>query len=204
LSDKFIDATEAGLGDLKRLIFERPISKDALVRAKESIDHEVYNSPDSPSGIFARYLRARSYEEGVLGEQNVDAALADYSFIMDHGADLRSEGMVGCARLLHWKDKNANAAKALALCAEAIHLDSNVRAMMLMGYIYEYTMLDLGSAAKWYLKAFKNKLPWGLRFYASVQFKRKKFIASVFSHIVATIVSPFMVIRYGKRDPFKL
>jgi hypothetical protein len=204
LSDQFIDAVETGLRDLKLLIFERPTSKDALVRAKEAIDREVCSFPESPSGIFARYLRARSYEEGVLGKQDVNAALEDYSFIMDHGADLRSEGMVGCARLLHWKDKNANVAKALALCTEAVRLDSNVRAMMFMGYIHEHTTHDLELAAKWYLQAFKNKLPWGLRFYASVQFKRKKFITSVFSHIAATIVSPLMVARYGKRDPFKL
>lgn len=204
MSNQFIDATEARLGDLKRIIFDRPISKDAWVRVKESIDREIYNYPESPPGIFARYLRARSYEEGVLGKQDIDAAMEDYSFIMEHGADLRSEGMVGCARLLHWKDKNVNAKKALSLCAEAIRLDSNVRAMMFMGYIFEHTMQDLESAAKWYLQAFKNKMPWGLRFYASVQFKRKKFITAVFSHVVATVVGPLMVIRYGKRGAFKL
>jgi TPR repeat protein len=204
LSNQFIHAIEAELDDLKSLIFEPPASKKALIRAKEAIDRKVHSAPESPSGIFARYLRARSYEEGVLGKQDVDAALEDYSFIMAHGADLRSEGMVGCARLLHWKDKNANTAKALALCAQAIRLDSNVRAMMFMGYIYEHTAHDLESAAKWYLEAFKNKLPWGLRFYASVQFKRRKFLTSIFSHIAATIVGPFMVLRYGKRDAFKL
>ncbi len=204
MSDQIIDATEPRLVDLKRLIFDRPISKDACAGVKEAIDREVHDYPESPSGIFARYLRARSYEEGVLVKQDVDAAMKDYLFIMDHGAKLRSEGMVGYARLLHWKDKSGNAERALALCTEAIRLDSNVRAMMFMGYIFEHTMQDFESAARWYLRAFKGKLPWGLRFYASVQFKRKKFISALFSHAAATFVGPLMVVRYGKRGAFKL
>jgi len=204
LSKQFVDSVEAELGDLKRLVSEHPAPKDALIRTKELIDCKIRDSPESLSAIVARQIRARSYEEGWLGEKNIDAALEDYSYIMDHGAKLRSEGMVGRARLLYSKDEHANAAKALALCDEAIRLDSNVRAMMFMGYLYEHTMHDLESAAKWYLRAFKHKLPWGLRFYASVQFKRKKFIISIFSHIATTIVSPLMVIRYGKRDPFRL
>lgn len=201
---QLIDTTEKRLGDLRCIVFDRPISEDAWARIKELIDREIGDSPESSPAIFARYLRARSYEEGLLGQQDVDAALEDYSFIMNYGADLRSEGMVGCARLLHWKDKDANAEEALALCAEAIRLDSNVRAMMFTGYIFEHTMQDLESAAKWYLKAFKNNLPWGLRFYASVQFKRRKFVTSVLSHIIATVAGPIMVIRYGKRGAFKL
>jgi len=140
----------------------------------------------------------------MLGEKNIDAAMEDYSFIMNHGAELRSEGMVGYARLLHWKDEKANAIEALSLCTEAARLDSNVRAMMFAGYIFDHTMHDLESAAKWYLQAFKNKLPWGLRFYASVQFRRKKYFTSIFAHIAATIVSPFLILRYGKSDPFRL
>jgi len=204
LSNKSVDAGEVKLGSLKRLIFERPISKHAWSLFKESIDREVHDSPESPSGIFARYLRARAYEEGLLVNQNIDAAMEDYSFIMDHGGDLRSEGMVSCARLLHWKDKSGNAEKALSLCAEAIDLDSNVRAMMFMGYIFEHSMRDFESAATWYLRAFKNKQPWGLRFYASVQLKRGKFVVGVLSHVAATILGPIMTIRHGRKGAFKL
>lgn len=204
MSKFFADAVEAELGDLRRIALERPISENALTNAKNLIDKKINTSPQSQAGIFARYLRARSYEEGILSAQNIDAALADYSFIMNYGGELRSEGMVGRARLLHWKDERANAAEAIALCVGAVNFDSNVRAMMFLGYIYEHTMLDLKLAAEWYLRAFRNNLPWGLRYYASVQFKRKKFVTSMISHVIATIVSPFMVARYGKRDPFRL
>jgi hypothetical protein len=204
LSTLFIDTAEADLSELKRIVFERPISAGALAHAKELIDLKIISSPEKPSGLFARYLRARSYEEGTFGEQNIDAAIEDYSFIMTHGEDLRSEGMVGCARLLHCKNESENAAKAIELCLDAIHIDSNVRAMMFIGYVYEHTMHDLKAAAEWYFRAFRNKLPWGLRYYASVQFKRRKFISSIFSHVAATIVSPLMVFRYGRRDAFRL
>lgn len=204
MSKQFVRAIEPRLGDLKNLIFKRPSSKGALADVKDSMDREISDSPNSPSGIFTRYLRARSYEEGMLGGQNIDAAMEDYLFIMNHGKELRSEGMVGYARLLHWKDEHANTMEALSLCTEAARLDSNVRAMMFAGYISDHTLHDLESAAKWYMKAFKNKLPWGLRFYASVQFRRKKYFISIFAHIAATIVSPFLILRYGKSDPFRL
>lgn len=204
MSEPFAVSDQSRLNDIKRLIFDHRVSEGDIARLKELMDREISNFPDSPSGMFARYLRARSYEDGVLGEKNIDAAMEDYLFIMNHGGGLKSEGVVGYARLLCYKDECANAAKALSMCVEAVRIDSNVRAMMFAGYLCDHVMHDLDAAAEWYLRAFKGKLPWGLRFYASLQFRRKKYIASILAHIVATIVGPFFVFRYGKKDPFRL
>lgn len=204
MSKQFTDVVEARLSELKQLVSSRPVPEDAVVRAKELMDRAIADAPDDPSGIFARYLRARAMEDGILSVESMDSVLEDYQYVMNHSADLRSEGMISYARLLCWKNEQANAAEALSLCAEAARLDSNPRAMMLAGYISDHAMHDMEQAANWYLRAFRSGLPWGLRFYATVQFKRRKYLVAAGAHLAATLASPFLVLRHGKSDPFRL
>jgi len=150
------------------------------------------------------YIWARLKEDGVLGETDTNGALEDFTFLMRHDGDFRSEGLIGRARMLHRMNPEKNADEILSLCRQAVDLDASVAAMMLMGVVFEHNKWDFGSAQKWYLRAYRSGQPWGLRFYTHMQFKRKKFLTSILASVVLAVTSPLMVKIYGESTPFKI
>ena len=153
--------------------------------------------------VGMRYIWARLKEDGALGDIDTDGALEDFTFLAEYDGLFQSEGMLGRARMLHRKGSRENAEEILSLCERAARLDANVRAMMLMGFVFEHTKRDFNLAKRWYLRAYRHGQPWGLRFYAFMQFKRKKIITSALATVLFAITNPIMVKVYGKAAPFK-
>lgn len=174
-----------------------------FARAKLIFDLLIDQYPSSKQAMLSRYLRARGFEDGVFGAIDLESALADF-VVLDEIADVYgSDGTLGVARILYQKDKESNANRVASLCQKAIAQDANVKAMMLLGLVYENAIDDYESALRWYLRAYKSGLPWGLRYYAQLQGKKGKRFSSAVAHSIATVTSPFLVKRYGVRSALK-
>lgn len=178
-------------------------SKD-FDRAKILLDRIVSETPGTMEEKAARYLRARGYEDGNFTcGTNLDEAYEDYVSLSESKGILGSLAMTGCARVLYSKGARENVREILDRCHEAQSLHSNPKAMMLLGLVHEEIIHDSASAKKWYLMAYKAGLPWGLRYYAGVQLKEKKYIRAFLAHVLVFVTSPILVLIYGIRSPFK-
>lgn len=174
-----------------------------FARAKTLLDEVIGEAKDSPYGVAARYLRARGYEDGAFsGQPDLQKAYEDFLVVKSHLNECGSNGSLGCARILYRQDAIANKKEIFALCMEAIDRDSNVKAMMLLGSVYENAEKDGRSARKWYLKAFRCGLPWGMRFFARSHAREGNYVRAALAHALATISSPFLVLVFGARSAF--
>lgn len=194
----YLKIAERRLREIRHLMATGSTAKARII--VELADREFAGDPLK---LGMRFISARLKEDGVLGEVDTDAALEDFSFLMQYDNGFKSEGMVGRARMLYRIDPDRNADEVISLCRQAIKADSSVKAMMLMGFVFDNTKDDFNSAKVWYLRAYLRGLPWGLRAYAQSQWKRGNFIVSTIAHLVVCITSPFMVMVNGIRDPFK-
>lgn len=175
-----------------------------FAKAKALLDELINESPHSPCGIGARYLRARGFEDGVFSaEPDLQKAYDDFAVVRGHADQYGSDGTLGCARVLFEMDGISNRDDIISLCAEAIAQDSNVKAMMLLGNVYQDVLKDGKSARRWYLNAFRRGLPWGMRFFARSHASDGNAVRAALAHAVATVASPFLVLRNGVRSPFK-
>lgn len=175
-----------------------------FVRAKTFLDGVIEEAPDSPYGVGARYLRGRGYEDGVFSDKpELQNAYEDFLVVKEHADRYGSDGFLGCARVLFEIDSEKYKDQIISQCEEAIRRDSNVKAMMLLGKIYEGVMRDGRTARRWYLKAYLHGLPWGMRFFARSHANDGNFVRSVLGHFLATLTSPFLVLIHGARSPIK-
>lgn len=183
----------------------RMVKLGGVVNARNAANRFITDAPDSRLGLAMRLFRARLYESGRLGV-NCDAeAFDDFYYVACSEFEFRTEAMIGCARILYKSNSTNDVSKAMNFCKRAIKLDSNVRAMMLLGYGYEHSVANYQLANKWYLKAFTHGSPWGLRSYSTVQWKRRKFVASTSAFVIVLILGLLMVPKvlwHGMRDPF--
>lgn len=188
--------------DLQRakslIISGRRVEGEAVINSIIS-DHPE----DHPATLAARFLRARAYEDGMWGEVKTEAAFADFSILKEDTSFFGLEGALGYARLMLRKDSIANAEAAVDLCQSAAKTHHDTRAMMLLGYIYENILEKNTLAERWYLRAYMHGSAWGLRYYAALQMRQKKYLRGILGHILATATSPILVVRFGARDPFK-
>jgi TPR repeat protein len=171
--------------------------------AKPHLDEIIESDPISPYGLGARYLRARGYEDGYFGQKDPKAALSDYRVLMGRSDLYGSDGIVGVARILFEIDRSNNKEEISALCAKAIELDKNPKAMMILGLLSEEELRDFSSAKKWYLRAYTQGLPWGMRYFARLQCKQSNFLRGSLAHGIATVTSPFLVAIFGPRSALK-
>jgi len=178
-------------------------SKGQFAKAKELMDELIAVDPTSPEGLCAFYLRARAYEDGRFGSREPAKALLDYQVLVDHAELFGSDGMLGYARVLVHEDARANREQAADLLTRAIAMDANLKAMMVLGRLRELGFDDPAGAAKWYLRAYRRGLPWGLRFYARVQAREGRRLWALACHMVATLTSPWLVLIHGVRSPYK-
>lgn len=172
-------------------------------KAKLLLDDIIQTFPSTGQALASRYLRARGYEDGLFGAPDLELAAEDFDVLANNAHSYGSDGLVGYARVLFEKDKYAFSEKAISLCVEAVAIDSNVKAMMMLGLIYEEAKADYKSAGKWYLRAYRRGLPWGMRYYARLRWKQGKYLRAIAGHVASTITSPILVAIYGLRSPFK-
>ena len=187
----------------KFYVINEAYARGDFIKAKALIDSLIDIAPLSPQGLSARYLRARGYEDGLFGEVKLNLALHDYKILMDHSDLCGSDGIVGYARVIFNKNQDCNKERAAKLLLRAVELDSNVKAMMMLGLIYDEGFDDSLAAGKWYLKAYRHGLPWGLRYYARLQSKKGRRFLAFLSHLIASLTSPVLVALKGVRSPFK-
>lgn len=179
-------------------------SEKRFNEAKQILDHLVEEDTEGAYGLAARQLRARGYEDGRFScGVNTELAFADFSFLADRADLFGSDGLVGKARLLFAEDHKGNKEEAAALLHKAVGIDSNIKAMMMLGLVYDEGFGDATAAGKWYLRAYRHGLPWGLRYYARLQAKNGRGLRSLFAHLGVSLTSPVLVALKGVRSPFK-
>lgn len=168
--------------------------------AKKLMDRIIEADPVSLDALGARYLRARAYEDGYFGCEELNLAISDYAYLIDHSEDYRSNGLIGYSRVLLAIDESANALQVVDLLRQAISHDRDVRALLLLGKVYEEILKNDRLAAKCYFDAFRRGTAWGLRLYARLQMKRKNYVSGIMLHFLTTVFSPFMYLIY-RVDP---
>jgi len=182
----------------------RLLDRGALDQAHGLLEGAQEDFRTWPNGSGMQYIRARLEEEGAFRRESSEVALDIFTDLALKRDEFLGEALVGRARLLYRIDKNGYMGEIISLCNEAIELEHNPRAMMMLGRIFENDRHDCDLANQWYLSAYRHGSPWGVRSYASVQAKRHKLFRSMLAHVVATISAPFMAIRFGLScGPFK-
>ncbi|GLQ98161.1 hypothetical protein [Dyella mobilis] len=156
-----------------------------------------------------------------LVEENVPSAFFTCGLIMERGwlngvADLEKalffyrnlaikfnddEGYLGCVRIFLARRELVNREKAMRYCQDATRGRLRHLAYLLMGRVYEelYEVPEYTLARKAYLASFFSGSAWALRKYALSLKKSHQIVGSVLIHIVATVVSPIMVLFGGVR-----
>lgn len=167
--------------------------------ARSIIDKIIEQSPESPEGISSRHLRASSIEAEEYSKNDIELAKEDYLFIDEHANVYSPEGALGYVWIV-MKQESADVQQCLDLLKKNWkHGDSRV--YMLTGLVYEELSKDYSNACKFYLKAFFRLQPWGLRFYAKLKVKQKKYLVGYFSHFLATLATPLLALIKGLPHP---
>lgn len=198
-----MDRSEAADMTPKLRMLQQAYSKGEFARAQVLMDELIAFDPTSPQGLCALYLRARANEDGRFGGKDTAKALMDYQVLIEHADLFGSDGMLGYARVLVDRDAKAKRKEAARLLMRAIEMDANTKAMMVLGKLYELGFDDPVAAGRWYLKAYRRGLPWGLRFYARMQARQGHRLRALACHAVASLTSPLFVLIHGVRSPFK-
>lgn len=169
---------------------------------KELVDGAIAQLPEA-EGIALRVLRARAYEFGGYPDGiDLNKAYLEYRDLEEWTSSLGSEALVGAARVLFDQDGEKNKDEIMRLCLKAIGIDRHVHAKMILGLLSDKVLHDRRSARKWYFSAYLGGLPWGLRYFAKLHAKDGNFIRAYFSHALASVTSPFLVMLHGARGPF--
>lgn len=156
-----------------------------------------------------------------LALENVPVGLFNCGLIYEHGWGLthpdmetalqyfrklaiyfnESEGFLGCVRIILARHDLPECERAISYCMQCIDGPSAVFAYLSLGRVYE----ELHVPPQWklarraYLRAFFRGSPFALRKYASSLMRCKKYVSGVMVHIIATILSPLMLIIGGRR-----
>lgn len=190
-------ATTTTFDDARRAYLSQDFKK-----AKFLLDEVISLSPSSNEALSARYLRARGYEDGYFeGGKNLDLAYADYAALSVAPVS-SSDALIGCARVLFEKDPAANTDVILDLCRQAIDIDENTKAMLLLGLAFERLVHNEGSARTWYMRAHRKGSPWGLTFYAKSHARSGNHVRAFFFRLLAVFTAPILVFKHGDRSPF--
>jgi hypothetical protein len=172
--------------------------------AARLIDSEISKTPDSIDGMHLRLIRARALESGeYLGGRDLERAYEDYCQLHVRNFELRTQALVGSARVLFKIDVFANAREIQRLLESALEVEPDPHAHMLMGALFDEAFQEPSRARAHYLAAFRLGLPWGLRYFAASHIKSKNYLRGAFFHLLATLVSPILVIRKSARGPFE-
>ena len=164
------------------------------LKAKIMIDEVIKENLRSPNGLAALFLRARGYEAGWYESIDYGLAKNDYKLLIENKNDFGSEGLLGYARIL-FKEEDINSFDEIKrLCEEAIALDGNVKARVLLGFSYEKFKKDYASAAIYYRSSFCHGSKWGLGFYSSAKIHDGDVVIGLMSKIAFHLVYPILSI----------
>lgn len=180
-----------------------------LERAKSSLrtgDYDcalrIYESliAAEESDLSPYFGAAHIYEYG-LSPKGVDLqrALKLYYETVGLKASIDSATRLAVARVIYKLCDKSKAIEAINLCIKSIEINENAAAYMLLGSIYEYWVESPKEARKYFLKAYRLSMPWGMRFYARSLIRSHRYLFGFLAHIWATISSPFFFIRYGNQ-----
>lgn len=181
----------------------RLLDRDAIDRVKVLLEGAQRDSCAWPNGSGMLYIRARLEEEGAFGGSNNVAALSAFSELASKHDEFYGEALIGRARMLYRTDKEGHLEEIISLCKEVIRLNSSPKAMMILGSVFETEGHDFELASRWYLAAYWNGSPWGLRSYAALQRSNGNLLRSAVAHAATTLTAPFMAVRWGLTGPFK-
>lgn len=182
----------------------RLLDRGAFDGANELLEGAQKDFHAWPNGSGMKYIRARLEEEGVFRGENDVSALDIFSELASGRDEFLSEALIGRGRLLYRIDKEKHLDEVVFLCNEAVKLENNPKAMMILGSIFENDKSNVELAKQWYLRAYRHGSPWGLRAYATLQAKNGELLRPALAHAVTTITAPFMAAWYGlKSRPFK-
>lgn len=168
-----------------------------FLKARIMIDEVIKENSRSSDGLAALFLRARGYEEGWYGGIDYDLAKSDYKLLIKNAnmPEIRSRGLVGCARILFKEENIDHFDEIRRLCEEAVALDGNMNARLLIGLSYEKLKKDYSSAADHYLSSFFHGSKWGLGFYSSAKIHNGNgmigLISSIGYHLIYPILNIF-------------
>ena len=109
----------------------------------------------------------------------------------------QSEGYVGCARIILSSREIDKTGLAKRYCDEAIELDGNPFAYLVLGQIQEEFLGNHAEARKNYVRAARRGAAWGMRLYARSHFDHGNKFVGVVAHVLVTIVHPFFLMFRG-------
>lgn len=182
---------------------ERLLERGDTDRIDKILAGEPMNLGVLPNSSGLKYLLARLEEEWVVGGEDGIVALGLFSELAEKRDEFLGEALIGQARILYRVNKEKNLKEIISLCKEAVDVEQNSKAMLMLGSIFENDCEDYELAGRWYLCAYRHGLPWGLRWYAKMQGKLGRSIRSMLAHVATTISSPFMVAWHGLTGPYK-
>ncbi|GAB3032244.1 hypothetical protein GCM10027285_13720 [Oleiagrimonas citrea] len=148
--------------------------KNGFLASKGVIDEILGRDPRSSDGLAARYLRARGHEAGWHGSINFELAKKDYRHLIVEAHRFGSNGLLGFARVLYKENRAENFEEIKRLCEEAIDMDGNIKAKILLGFAYETFKKDYARASTHYFSSFLRGSKWGLGFYSSAKIRSGK------------------------------
>lgn len=157
--------------------------------------------PRSPEAKALRLLLAQGYEFGDFGEYALEEARDLYRGLADSSIG-EPESLVGAARTLFRIDAQKNQDEIVRLCDRAIQRHDNVHAKMILGRLHERVRGEVEPARRMYLAAYRQGLPWGLRFLAQSYARQGFRLRAGILFLITSLTSPFLVMRHGVRGPF--
>lgn len=183
---------------------KKSVLSENFQQAINFLDAIIQLNENMPIVLAARYMRGQIYENGYLGELNFEMAVDDYEYLAKHEDLIGLVGVLALARTLMFIDSKKNLSRINDLCESVIKAGNSdgVHAMMILGRTNELNG-NMKLASKFYLMAYKNGLPWGMRYYARMNGRLGNFFRCVSAHIWATLIGPLCFIRYGTRREFE-
>lgn len=181
------DAREA----FERRDYDRALELYELAAAQSAHDCSPY------------YALGQIFEQG-LAARGVDLAqaLANYMRLSKCDGRAGSIGHLGVARVLFKGEHRELVDAAIGHCEKSLSISENAHARLLLGAINEY-WLELHPVARYhFLAAFKQGMPWGLRFYARSLVRSGRLVAGAIVHVAATLIGPLYLLRAATRSPF--
>lgn len=157
--------------------------------------YEVLAAKDIPDGIFMC---------GVIHENKWDETLHDldeaYGFYRKLAIEWNADsGYLGCVRVILANKDVSHRDTALNYCRQLITGDEKRYGYLTMGRIYEelHDPPEEKLARSAYFHSFLHGSTWALRKYATSLMNSKKYLRGIAMHVVATIVSPFLLFFGG-------
>ena len=159
--------------------------------------------PTTYFDLTCYYLAATIYESGCSSRGTDYSKALEYFRMLDlRGELMGSVGAEGLARTLSKKDCCANQELIEQYCLRAIELDGSLPASFILAQMYEKCQANYSDARKHYLRMFRHRRPFGLRYFARSHMTHGNKSIGILAHIATTIISPFLfVINRGSISP---